>query len=133
MKTDDLPEADVQANVRLLTSNLGWRMWRNNVGVLMDKRGVPIRYGLCNDSSAVNKRHKSGDLIGVRTIVITPDMVGKRIGQFLSIECKASNWTPPADTDADYAAQLRWADMINEMGGVAIVSTGNLINRARGR
>ena len=76
-------ESTIQAKVRLDASKLGWRLWRNNVGVLMDSRGVPVRFGLANDSAGVNKIIKSADLIGIRPVIITQDMVGKVIGQFV--------------------------------------------------
>ena len=37
-----LSEADVQAHIRLAVSKMGWTIWRNNVGVLKDARGVPV-------------------------------------------------------------------------------------------
>jgi hypothetical protein len=118
-------EVEIQANVRLLASVLGWRLWRNNLGVLKDARGVPIRYGLANDSSVVNKSVKSGDLIGIRPVVITPEMVGTVIGQFVSIECKREGWVfNPNDKHEE--SQARWAQIVNELGGYAVFSTGDL-------
>ena len=118
-------EAEVQASVRLLATVLGWRVWRNNIGVLKDARGVPIRYGLANDSSVVNRSVKSGDLIGIRPVVITPEMVGKVIGQFVWIECKREGWHYNAN-DAHEEAQARWAKIVNDLGGYATFSTGDL-------
>lgn len=118
-------EQEVQANVRLLASVLGWRLWRNNLGVLKDSRGVPIRYGLANDSSVVNKSVKSGDLIGIRPVVITPEMVGRVVGQFVSIECKREGWKYNPN-DQHQVAQARWAEIVNKLGGYAIFSVGNL-------
>jgi hypothetical protein len=57
----------------------------------------------------------SGDLIGWRTITITPDMVGKPIAQFLSIEVK----TPTGRVRPD---QRNWLDQINAAGGLAIIA-----------
>ena len=70
-----MTEDDVKKVILLKASKLGWRLWRNNVGVLKDERGVPIRFGLANTSKAVNGELKSGDLIGIRPVLITPDMV----------------------------------------------------------
>ena len=36
-------EAAVQNRIRLEASDKGLRIWRNNVGVLMDDRGIPVR------------------------------------------------------------------------------------------
>ncbi len=118
-------EADVQAEVRLAASAAGWRVWRNNIGVLMDSRGIPVRYGLANESKAVNSAVKSGDLIGIRPVLITQEMVGQTIGQFVSLECKRPGWTYNAN-DKHQAAQAKWAEIVNNLGGYAIFTTGKL-------
>ena len=118
-----LSEADVQAHIRLAVSKMGWTIWRNNVGVLKDARGVPVRYGLANDSARVNAVFKSADLIGIRPLVITQEMVGRTVGQFVSIECKAGNWTP--GKDKHFAAQANWRDKVRLLGGYAIIATGS--------
>jgi hypothetical protein len=118
-----LSEAAVQANVRLEASRKGLRVFRNNVGVLEDRRGVPVRYGLANDSKTVNTSLKSGDLIGLRPVVITPAHVGQTIGQFVSRECKRADWRHrPADEHEQ--AQLRWALLVLSLGGDAAFATG---------
>ena len=113
-------EEQVKAEIRLEASRRGWKLFRNNVGVLRDSRGVPVRYGLANDSAALNKHLKSGDLIGMRPVSITQEMVGKVIGQFVSVECKR----PDGRIDP---AQQKWADMINEAGGYAIITRGEFL------
>ena len=85
-------EAGVQNAVRLEAQKLGITLWRNNVGALQDKRGVPLRYGLANDSKAMNDVFKSSDLIGIRPVLITPEHVGTTIGQFVAREVKAPDW-----------------------------------------
>ena len=120
-----MTEDDAKKVILLKASKLGWRLWRNNVGVLKDERGVPIRFGLANTSKAVNGELKSGDLIGIRPVLITPDMVGKVIGQFVSRECKESHWKyNPRDTRD--VAQGRWAALVNSLGGDAKVTVGDL-------
>src|SRR5512139_4117201 len=111
-------EAEVKARLTLAASKAGWRMWRNNVGVLPDARGIPIRFGLANVSKQVNSHIKSGDLIGIRPVVITPDMVGQTIGQFVSLECKRPGWKFNPNDERD-VAQKRWADLITSLGGYA--------------
>jgi len=73
-------ESNILARCRLMASKLGMIVWRNNTGALQDKNGRLVRYGLCNGSS---------DMIGIKTIVVTPAMVGKTIGVFSAIETKA--------------------------------------------
>lgn len=112
----------VQDRIRLRAAQMGWDVWRNNVGVLKDDRGRPIRYGLANDSSKVNKHIKSADLIGVRRVLITPEMVGTTIGQFVSLEVKPSNWKYRGTEREE--AQARWRDIILAAGGYAKFITG---------
>lgn len=79
--TGTTSEARVQAAVRLRAAELGWRLWRNNSGVLQDANGRPVRFGLGNESKQLNDVLKSSDLIGL-----------KPGGQFVAIECKAGDW-----------------------------------------
>lgn len=113
--TKDTPEARVQGEARLLASKMGWRLFRNNVGVLKDERGVPVRYGICNDSPAMNKRIKSSDLIGIRPVVITPDMVGSTIGQFVAREVKRAGWKYKGTEHEE--AQLAFGTLVIGLGG----------------
>lgn len=115
-------EDAVQAVVMLEAPHKGVKLWRNNVGVLQDDRGVPVRYGLANQSPAQNKILKSGDLIGIRKVFITPAMVGWTIGQFVSREVKKVGWRYTGD--AHETAQLNWANLINSYGGDAAFVTG---------
>lgn len=109
------PEARVQDEARLLASKMGWRLFRNNVGVLKDERGVPVRYGIANDSPAMNKRIKSSDLIGIRPVVITQDMVGSTIGQFVAREVKKAGWKYKGTEHEQ--AQLAFGTLIIGLGG----------------
>jgi hypothetical protein len=118
-----LSEAAVQANLRLEASRAGLRVWRNNVGVLEDRRGVPVRYGLANDSATVNKSLKSGDLIGIRPVLITQAHVGHTLGQFVSREAKREDWCHRPN-DEHEQAQLRWALLVLSLGGDAAFARG---------
>jgi len=116
-------EGYVQSAVRLEAPYHDVWLHRNNVGVLEDKTGRPVRYGLANDSKQLNEVCKSGDLIGVRKVLITPPMVGSYIGQFVSRECKHASWTwtgSPRET-----AQLNWALAVTRYGGDARFVTGS--------
>lgn len=115
-------ESAVQAQVRLEASRKGVQLWRNNVGVLTDERGVPVRYGLANDSKQLNAVIKSGDLIGWRSVLITPQMVGSMIAQFTSRECKRVGWSYKGD--AREQAQLKWAEVLTAAGGDACFCSG---------
>lgn len=122
--TLDLPDSDgsqsegaVQADVRLEAAAKGVHLFRNNVGVLQDKEGRPVRYGLANDSSRLNKIIKSGDLIGWRRVRIEQSHVGSVIAQFVSREVKAGDWTYSGNNRE--VAQLAWIKLINANGGDA--------------
>jgi hypothetical protein len=117
-------EAWAQSNVRLEASKAGWRLWRNNVGALQDSTGRWVRYGLANDSLQLNKKIKSGDLIGIKPVVVTPQMVGHTIGQFVSREMKAPGWRYSATEHEQ--AQLAWTNLVNSLGGDAKFSRGEL-------
>lgn len=108
-------EARVQDLARLTASKMGWRLFRNNVGVLKDERGIPVRYGLCNDTPAMNKRVKSSDLIGLRPVIITPDMVGTTLGQFVAREVKREGWKYKGTEHEQ--AQLRFGEIVTSLGG----------------
>lgn len=99
-------EAAVQAAVRLEAARRGVRLWRNNSGVAMNDRGQPIRFGVANESAAINKVFKSSDLIG-----IGPD------GKFWAIECKKPDWVY-RDSDQRAVAQAAFLKLIVAAGGV---------------
>ena len=115
-------EAWSQSVIRLEAPRFGIWLGRNNVGALLDKRGVPVRYGLANESKQQNEVMKSGDLIGIRPVVITASMVGCTIGQFVSRECKRPGWVFKGD--AHEQAQANWAALVIKYGGDAKFATG---------
>ena len=115
-------EAAVQAAVRLEAARKGVRLFRNNVGALIDSRGVPVRYGLANESKGVNQSIKSADLIGWRPMLIEQRHVGTVVAQFVSREVKAVGWHY---TGSDREpAQLAWAQLVTSGGGDAAFCTG---------
>lgn len=100
-------ESSVGKQIQIALSNLGARLFRNNVGMLEDARGGKVRYGLCEGSS---------DYIGWFPITITPEMVGRRIAVFTAIEVK----TPGARTDKDrLEKQHNFVNAVNSGGGIA--------------
>ena len=117
-----MSESGVASRVRLDAANIGLNLWRNNVGVLLDQTGRPVRYGLANDSKKMNRNIKSSDLIGVRTILITPDMVGELVGVFTAVETKHPDWSFKA-SDQHSVAQKNFHDIVKNAGGYAGFAT----------
>jgi hypothetical protein len=117
-------EGTVLATVLIEATQKGWRLFRNSVGLAWAGRAAQgknaegarvaileaprrIAYGLAVGSS---------DLVGWRPVVITPDMVGKTIAQFVSVECKTKAYgktTPEQDT---------WMDNVAQAGGAAFLA-----------
>lgn len=75
-----MKESAIQQNIMLGISKPGVRIWRNNCGALKDQDGRLIRFGVANPGGS--------DLIGWRSVTVTPDMVGQKIAVFLAIEVK---------------------------------------------
>jgi len=115
--TEAKSEAWLQSAVRLEASQKGMRVWRNNVGALQDSSGRWVRYGLANDSKGLNTEVKSGDLIGIRKVLIEPRHVGHTLGLFVSLECKEPGWMY-SGTERE-VAQLKWINIVTSMGGDA--------------
>ena len=99
------PETIIQQQIRLaLGRRSDLRLFRNNTGSLPDPRtGRPIKFGLAKGSA---------DLIGLRTVTITPDMVGRQVAVFTSLEIK----TPTGRATPE---QRDWLEMVRSRGGLA--------------
>jgi len=110
---------------QLEAAKCGDVLWRNNVGQVdpttYDGKSF-IRYGLANHSKAMIKMIKSSDLIGIRQITVTKDMVGSIIGQFVAREIKKPGWRYTGNGREE--AQLRFLELVLSMGGDAAFSTG---------
>lgn len=131
-----MTEAYAQQQARLQIAKQGGLAWRNNVGASKAKEQhscprcqfrfeveqAPIRWGLANDSAKLNAKIKSSDLIGIVPRLITPEMVGTTIGQFLAVETKKQGWKFSGNEHE--TAQLQWLELIAGKGGLAMFSTG---------
>jgi hypothetical protein len=99
-------------------TELGGRIFRNNVGQGWIGHGAhtgtsifienprPLHAGLCKGS---------GDGIGWHTIEITPDMVGKRVAVFLSVETKAQRGRATSE-------QINWDSQVRAAGGISVIA-----------
>lgn len=116
-------EAEVLNEIRRAAPHYGVRLWRNNVGAAKTETGSFIRFGLANDSKLMNTNIKSADLIGIETVVIKPSDVGQCFGRFLSIEGKRPGWVYNPESTGRELAQMRWAQLVNAMGGRAMMTS----------
>ena len=117
-----MSESSALDAVRLAASNAGVRLWRNNVGAGKLENGSFIRWGLANESTDMNRRVKSGDLIGIRPVLIGPHDVGRVLGQFVSLEVKRPGWRYKGGPHE--AAQRAWIEIVSNLGGDARFTTG---------
>lgn len=100
-----MAESAIMRAIMLACSRGAARLFRNNVGVFRTDDGRAVKTGLCNGSS---------DLIGWRSIEVTPDMVGRRVAVFAAIEVK--------DRGRPTAEQQRFIGAVLSAGGIAGVA-----------
>lgn len=93
--------------IQIALSECGFRLFRNNVGTLQNLRGEHVSYGLCKGSS---------DLIGWKSIEVTPEMVGRKTAVFVACEVKQPGKFPTVE-------QQRFIAAIREAGGIGVVAT----------
>lgn len=86
-----MSEQAIQQRIRLACSRGPVRLWRNNTGAMRDERGQLVRFGLCPGSA---------DLIGYRSITVTPEMVGQRLAVFTAVEVKTPTGRPTPEQTA---------------------------------
>jgi hypothetical protein len=112
-------EKNIQSLILIAISKLKHIGWRNNTGMgwighsitlkngdVMIRNARPLHAGLCVGSS---------DIIGIKKIKITQEMVGKEIGQFLAIEVKQEKKKPTKE-------QQNFIDFVNSNGGIGFVA-----------
>ena len=101
-------ETTLQQQIRLAVGTRpDARLFRNQCVALPDPRtGRLVTFGLARGSA---------DLIGWRTVVVTPEMVGQRLAVFTSIEVKTA-------TGRLRPEQQAWLGVVRSAGGVAGVA-----------
>lgn len=100
--------ADLQ-RIRLdLGREPGLRLFRHNQGALRDVTGRVVRFGL---------HPGCPDLIGWRSIVVTPEMIGQTLALFAGIEVKAPGGKHPVTPE-----QAQFIAAITAAGGLAGVA-----------
>lgn len=111
-------ESEIQQLIQIEGPEHRCLLLRNNSGALKDVTGRVVRYGLGNTSAKHNQLFKSSDLIGITTVTITPDMVGKEVGIFTAIEVKGQGWKR-APNDKREKAQENFIQWVQDRGGIA--------------
>jgi len=125
-------ESALRKRIQIWATRQGWRLFRNVVSSvwvgkpsegpyrltfrnretevveLYDARCIKV--GLCEGSS---------DLVGWRTLRITPEMVGQRIAQFCAVEAKTVNMRAPTQKQRNFLRQVA------KSGGYAAVVRDN--------
>ena len=89
-----MKESELMRQIQLEASKLGARLLRNNVGMLKDRRGTYVRYGLGSGSS---------------------DLIGWYKGRFLAVEVKIDNEEPTEE-------QENFLDQVNLAGGIGFMA-----------
>ena len=101
-------EQSIQQHIRLACSKGPVRLFRNNVGRLPDPRtGRWVEFGVGGRGA--------GDLLGWRTVTVTPEMVGQKIAVFTSIEVKSTSGRVKPE-------QQQWLAAVQAAGGIAAVA-----------
>ena len=101
-------ETKIQQEIRLAVGQeKNLRLFRNETGTLPNPRtGKWVQFGLAKGSS---------DLIGFKTITVTPEMVGSDLAVFTSIEVKTK-------TGKLSDMQHNWLQVVKNAGGITGVA-----------
>lgn len=102
-------ESEVLKKVLLKASKIGARLFRNNRGLFYTMAGNKVRAGL--------EAEGASDCIGFIPVVITPEMVGKKVAVFFAVEVKHTQWKKP--TTETEEKQAKFIDIISKNGGIA--------------
>lgn len=123
-------EADFMRRCMKRATELGARLWRNNVGqawvgkaeqfkraatVQVQPGDVLIRQGRPFKAGAVGM----SDLIGFMPVTVTPEMVGQRLAVYAAVETKSERGRATSE-------QLAFITLVNRFGGRAGVCRTDL-------
>jgi len=121
-----MTEGTLLKKVMVRATKLGYRMFRNNVakawvgkyreiksaGVYPCNQGDVIVYGARRLHAGLCKG--SSDLIGWKSVTITPDMVGQKVAIFTAFECKTGKLKTTRE-------QSFFINAVKGFGGIAAV------------
>ena len=106
-------ESAVTSHVRLAAAQRNTPLWRNNCGGFYDNTGRFIRYGLGSDAQLA-----SSACIGIRPVLLTPDMIGQVLGVFTAVEMKKEGFKFNKN-DKHLLKQKFFIDIVKQYGGFA--------------
>lgn len=113
-------ETALHRGVMLELSDVHTRAWRNNNGAAWQGSNFTIRNRRLVQGAARYVRYGlapgSSDIVGLRSMQITPEMVGRRVAVSLMIETKTEDQRLSPD-------QKNWLAMAHGMGCIAGVAT----------
>lgn len=100
------------------------KLFRNNTGMAWQGtrvtiRGVPSHYTILKDARPIHCGlvEGSSDLIGWTEIIVTPDMIGKKICMFTALEVKSGSGRASP-------TQINFLEAVRTAGGISgLVST----------
>jgi len=120
-------ETNILRRIMLRLSGPTMRLFRNNVGtayigqattfrtsgiVNVDAGDVLVKQGRIFHAGLVKG---SSDIIGIKSVIITPEMVGKPVAVFTAIEGKTKSGRATVE-------QIAFINMVNGMGGIAFIA-----------
>lgn len=113
-------EQSVQQECLVTAPSLDMYLGRNNSGAYTAKQppSPGTRWGWCNHNKQLNSVFKTPDLLGWTSIVVTPEMIGKRVAVFTMVEVKDPDWKLE-DNDKRAQAQLNCINKGIEAGAIA--------------
>lgn len=115
------PETKLMNQIQVRAAQLGFRLFRNTVGLAWLGTPIPINntpHVLLHNARRVRVGFTPGssDLIGWRPVIVTQDMVGTVIAQFVAREVKTPNGRPTP-------GQIDFVNTVNDAGGDAMIIT----------
>jgi len=127
-----IEESNIVQRCRIAASRSGARLFRNNRGLFLTLDALPRlrdalkRGGIIGVQNMLNANclrkvraglevDGSGDLIGWKSITITPEMVGRRIAIFCAAEIKAESGKASDN-------QLAFIENVQQAGGIAFIA-----------
>lgn len=93
------PETKIQNRIMIKMSQKGYLIWRNQVGLFKTLDGRTVNIGIKGSS----------DLMAIKPIVITPEMVGQKLAVFVAVEVKTA-------TGRQSEPQKKWQKAVEKLG-----------------